>query len=102
MPLLTQLLSSRPPARKRVLLIFSEQFSANFDFSSCPRQTGLAKPRPFSAEAYSGSLRAAEQKRPSMIMVYIWNVYLIGLPLFELGQLLLYRRFNMRVHNSMS
>ena len=40
--------------------------SANFGFSSCPRQTGLAKPRPFSAEAYSGFLRAAEQKRPSM------------------------------------
>ena len=47
---------------KRVLLIFSEQFSANFDFSSCPRQTGLAKPRPFSAEAYS-DLYVQQSKR---------------------------------------
>ena len=37
-----------PPSRPEAgAFDLREQFICFFDFSSCPRQTGLAKPRPF-------------------------------------------------------
>ena len=47
---------------KRVLLIFVSSLPANFDFSSCPRQTGLAKPRPF-LRKFTRDLYVQQSKR---------------------------------------